>query len=154
VARRVADSRLPHISGFLLRWSVRLRQLRLRIGGLRPWKADVAAPAVSGYWPDNWIEEKLEVVLDARESSRQFRIVGRPVARMTVEVSANGTRLGRFDLAADRQEVVALQLPPGPRETVSFFFSDHLVDVNGRRISFLLEETNAFSEEDLGAPLS
>jgi glycosyltransferase involved in cell wall biosynthesis len=133
-----------------------LRSLRARLGVLRGLMPRVARAAngearVRGYWSDNWIEERLEVVLDARERDRELRIVGRPITGMTVEVSAHGARLGRFELAGDRQETVTVQLPPGPAETVSFSFSHSTVDTAGRPISFLLQETNLFREEDLAA---
>jgi glycosyltransferase involved in cell wall biosynthesis len=162
VARRMIVSRLkrrPRLFALLLRVRARLRTLRARLGSPRPRKLRVGAgPAirsarVTGYWPDNWVEERLDVVLDARGQSRSLQLVGRPVRAMTVEVSTNGTPLGRFELDEDRQETVTVQIPPGPREKVSFAFSDHMVDAAGRRISFLLQETNMFREEDLAAVL-
>jgi hypothetical protein len=34
---------------------------------------------------------------------------------------------------------------------LTFAFSNHVVDANGRPVSFLLNETNVFCEEDLYA---
>jgi hypothetical protein len=78
---------------------------------------------------------------------------GATVQATTVEVSTSGTPLGQFQLDEDRQEAVTVQLPPGPREKVSFAFSDHMVDAAGRRISLFPQETNMFREEDLAAVL-
>jgi len=107
-------------------------------------------PRVTGYWPDNWVGARLEVVVDARDQSRNFRLVGRPIAEMTVVVSTADTQLGQFELATQNgQETVTIQLPPGPPETVRLAFSDHIVDGAGRPISFLLQETDLFGEADL-----
>jgi glycosyltransferase involved in cell wall biosynthesis len=104
---------------------------------------------VSGFWPDNWVSEQLDVVVGRRDQTSELRMVGWPIAGMTLEVSANGNRLGRFELEGSREEAVVVQLPPGPPETVSFRFSDAVVDTAGRTVSFRLNETNMFGEEDL-----
>jgi glycosyltransferase involved in cell wall biosynthesis len=106
---------------------------------------------VSGFWPDNWVAEKLDVVVGPRENTSELRMVGWPIAGMTLEVSANGSRLGRFELEGSREEAVVVQLPPGPSETISFRFSDAVIDTAGRSVSFRLSETNIFGEEDLAA---
>jgi glycosyltransferase involved in cell wall biosynthesis len=162
LARRIVVRRLrrmPRVFALLLRVRASLWAVRAWLGVLGRRKQQPAAAArsastrVTGYWPDNWVEPRLDVVLDSRERSRSFRIVGRPVAAMTVEVSSNGTSLGRFELGERRQETVTIDLPPGPCEKVSFLFSDHMVDSSGRQLSFLLQETNVFREEDLAAVL-
>jgi glycosyltransferase involved in cell wall biosynthesis len=156
VAKRLIVRRLqgtPRLLAMLVRAKALLRSLRARRSPA-PKVAPAAANGrvrVRGYWSDNWVEERLEVVFDARDRDRQLRIVGRPIADMTVEVQANETRLGRFELVGDRQETLAVPLGPGPRETVAFSFSRSMVDSSGRPISFLLQETNLFSEEDLAA---
>jgi hypothetical protein len=151
---------MPSVYALVLRSKVRRRQRRLLGADPGSQAAQLEAgaakgsPNVTGYWGDNWIADRLEVVLPPRQLSRPLRIVGRPVSPMSLEVSANGTSLGRFELAADKRESVAVQLPPGPRERISFSFSDHVVDAHGRRIAFLLEGTDVFREEDLVAPPS
>jgi glycosyltransferase involved in cell wall biosynthesis len=138
-----------------LQWSPRLFSSVLNANarmqqGLRSILAPGASTRrVSGFWPDNWVADRLDVVVEPRERPRQLHIVGRPVTGMTVRVAANGTELGEFELEESRCESVNVQLPAGPRELVSFSFSDHAVDANGRRVSFLVQETNLFREEDL-----
>jgi glycosyltransferase involved in cell wall biosynthesis len=106
---------------------------------------------VSGFWPDNWVEERLDVALAPRQQTRELRLVGWPIAGMTVEVSVRGDRLGRFELDGSREEAIVVTVPPGPRETISYRFSDGVVDAAGRIVSFRLNETNLFGEEDLSA---
>jgi hypothetical protein len=106
---------------------------------------------VRGFWRDNWVGERLDVVVDARERERTLNLVGRPVTDMTLLVSANGTELARFDLSGGEEQDVVVELPPGPRERLTFTFSEHAVDAGGRTVAFLLEATDAFREEDLYA---
>jgi len=70
---------------------------------------------------------------------------------MTVRVSANGTQLAEFALRENECELMRVQLPAGPRELLSFSFSDYALDAHGRRVAFLVQETNLFREEDLHA---
>ena len=70
-------------------------------------------------------------------------------ASTSSSVSANGVQLGEFSLRQDAEESVTVELPAGPRELVTFDFSGHVVDLNGRSVSFLLQDTNVFREEDL-----
>ena len=102
-----------------------------------------------GFWRDNWVAHRLDVVVDRSDHARSLRIVGCPVADMTLRVSSNGKQLGRFQLRQAEQEAVTIEVPPGPREVITFAFSVHAVDVKGRPIAFLLNETNLFREEDL-----
>jgi glycosyltransferase involved in cell wall biosynthesis len=106
---------------------------------------------VSGFWPDNWVAEKLDVIVEPRQRACQLQLVGRPVAEMTVRVSANGTDLGVYELSESDFESVEVELPPGPQEVVTFAFSEHAVDARGRRVAFLVRRTNLFREDDLYA---
>jgi glycosyltransferase involved in cell wall biosynthesis len=134
----------PRVFSWLLRINARLR---LGMRGILA--SGVSTRSVSGFWPDNWVADRLDVVVDSRQQPRQLRIVGRPVTAMTVRVAANGAELGEFELEEARCESVTVQLPAGPRELVSFSFSQHAVHADGRRVSFLVRETNLFREEDL-----
>ena len=99
---------------------------------------------VNGYWPDNWVSDRLDVLIDRREHVRDLRIVGRPVAGMTLSVSAGAKQLGRSRITQRDHESVTVRLPAVPRELVTYAFSSHVVDEGGRRVAFLLEETNLF----------
>lgn len=157
-ARRRLVARLrraPRLFALLLRVRNRLRGLRARVGRrATPSLLPVGGNGrlrVSGYWPDNWVGHRLEVVIDARARSRTLRLVGQPVAPMTVEVFASDTPLAECTLVQNGRQTVDVQLPPGPKETVTFAFSEHVVDGAGRPLAFLLQETNLFREEDLHA---
>jgi hypothetical protein len=68
---------------------------------------------------------------------------------MTVRISSNGTQPAEFELKESECESIRVQLPAGPSELVRFSFSDHALDVEGRRIAFLVQETDLFREKDL-----
>lgn len=144
----------PRLLSFLVATKARVRGARGRNGTAQGQGRSGSRDArrrVRGYWPDNWVEPTLDVDVEARNRTRELRLVGRSIDAMNVEISANGTRLGRFDLEKGRREVITVSVPPGPRETVSFAFSHSLVDSTGRPVSFLLEGTNLFKEDDLAA---
>jgi glycosyltransferase involved in cell wall biosynthesis len=127
----------------------RLRALRARPpadNALEP-----SRPRVAGFWPDNWIAQRLEVVVDGRATKRRVRLVGRAVDRMSAEFRLNGTSLATFPLEQGRQSALEIDLGPGPAETLTVSFSRSLVDAAGRPVAFLLEETNLFEEDDLHA---
>ena len=145
-------SRTPRLLSFLVATKARIRAARERIRnahGQGSAGGRAARGRVRGYWPDNWVASTLDVDVGARDRTRELRLVGRSIDAMDVEVSANGACLGRFELEKGRCEVISVSVPPGPRETVSFAFSRSLVDSAGRSISFLLEGTNVFKEDDL-----
>jgi glycosyltransferase involved in cell wall biosynthesis len=154
-ARRQLVRRLqntPRLFARLLGIRARFLDARLRVG--RRGARSTIAPRkgrvrVTGFWPDNWVADRLDVLVDPRDNPRHLRIVGRPVAEMTVRVSANGTQLAAFELRESECEAVTVKLPAGPSELLSFSFSHHAVDGNGRRVAFLVQETNLFREEDL-----
>jgi hypothetical protein len=152
IKRRLARilRRSPRLFAILVRTRARLRSGRPRGSG----RASIARTGrlrVKGFWPDNWVERQLDVVVDARDETRQVKLIGAPVAAMTVQVSAHGRPLRQFVLAQNGRQTIDLELPPGPEETITFDFSDHVVDGAGRPVSFMLDETDLFSEDDLRA---
>jgi glycosyltransferase involved in cell wall biosynthesis len=138
--------RMPRLLTLVLRgraFVARLRRRNINIG--------TAAPArlrVTGFWPDNYLGERLEVVIDARDRPRELRISGHALLKTTLVVTADGKRLGQFELMQGERVSPRVELPRGPRKVVIFSFSDHSIDDEGRSVTFLLEETNAFREED------
>jgi hypothetical protein len=78
-------------------------------------------------------------------------MAGCPLVDSTLVVSVNGQHLRKFELKKDEPRSLTVQLPRGPRQVISFSFSDHVIDGKGRRVAFLLEETNVFTEEHLHA---
>jgi len=141
--------RMPRLLTLVLR--ARASLARRRRGSINVGAAIPARLRVTGFWPDNHVGERLEVVIDARDRPRELRISGRALLKTTLVVTATGRRLGQFELMQGEYVSPRVELPSGPRELVTFSFSDHLVDDIGRSVTLLLDETNAFREEDLYA---
>ena len=106
---------------------------------------------VRGFSTDNWVEPRLDVLVDARDTPREFWIAGVPVAGMRLEVAAGNRLIDSFVLEADAPFASTFSLPAGTATRISFAFSAGLPDSRGRTISFLLEGTNIFREEDLAS---
>jgi glycosyltransferase involved in cell wall biosynthesis/2-polyprenyl-3-methyl-5-hydroxy-6-metoxy-1,4-benzoquinol methylase len=128
--------------------------LRLQAGARPRRRAGVSSAAqkdvrVRGFWTDNWVGDRLDVLVDPSEHGRTLNLVGRPVSDMTLSVSSNGDELGRFELNESCEEDVCVDLPAGHGELITFTFSDHAVDAQGRPLAFLLQQTNIFREDDL-----
>jgi hypothetical protein len=105
--------------------------------------------AVRGLWLDNWASDRLDVIVEARTSPRTYRLVGIPVAAMTAGVSIGARTVASVALEAGREETIEITLEAGKWTTVSIAFSEHLTEPSGRRVSFLLQETDLFREGDL-----
>jgi hypothetical protein len=151
VRRRVAHrlQGTPRLFAAILRTQAAFQRARYRARHTtKGWRTEQSL-RVRGFWRDNWVADRLHVVIDPSDHARRLKMVGRPVADMSVCVSSNGDELARFDLRQNRQEDVVVELPAGPRELITFSFSEHGPDPQGRPIAFLLQETNMFREDDL-----
>jgi glycosyltransferase involved in cell wall biosynthesis len=129
----------------LLTLVLRVRALLARTG------ARDSRLRVTGFWPDNYLASRLEVVIEPRDRARELRITGMALVETALVVTSNGRQLGRFELRKGERVSPAVQVPRGAREIVTFSFSRHVVDEKGRAVAFLLEETNLFREEHLYA---
>jgi glycosyltransferase involved in cell wall biosynthesis len=156
-ARRELGWRLlqtPSLLALILRSRARGRALLARAAGreeLSPGMQKNAQLRVTGFRPNNCLADRLEVVMDSREQACDLRITGCALVDTMLVVSAAGKRLGRFELKKGERGSLIVQLPRGPREVISYTFSDHVIDDKGRPVAFLLEETNVFREEHLHA---
>jgi hypothetical protein len=67
---------------------------------------------------------------------------------LLAEVSLDGRRLRKYSLRAGVFETIDI----GPLDhpgSLTVRFSAHVIDQVGRRVSFLVQDTNLFSEHDL-----
>ena len=105
---------------------------------------------VTGYWADNWVDPRLDVVL-ARASARSLRLEGVPAADMTVDVAVDDEVVQKVALRGGKRATIECVGPYSGSETLSFVFSESVQDGAGRRVSFRVEATDLFTEEDLAA---
>jgi glycosyltransferase involved in cell wall biosynthesis len=107
-------------------------------------------PRVTGYWSDNWLDPTLEVVLRRGAGTHPLRIEGIPVTDMTATLSVAGRSPRSVELHGGSYETVELE-PGAPGDLVSIRFSERVEEGGRRVVSFLLQSTNLFTEEDLTA---
>jgi glycosyltransferase involved in cell wall biosynthesis len=107
---------------------------------------------VTGYWADNWVDPRLEVVL-TRSSAGPLRLEGVPATDMTVDVAVDDEVVQKVALRGGERTTIECVGPYSGSETVSFVFSESVQDGGGRQVSFRVEATDLFTEEDLAATL-
>ena len=105
---------------------------------------------ITGYWADNWVDPRLEVVL-ARGSATSFRLTGVPATDMSVDLAVDTEPVESIPLRGGKRTTIECVGPYAGSETLSFVFSDAVTDGSGRRVSFRVEATDLFTEEDLAA---
>ena len=106
-------------------------------------------PCVVGYWSDNWLDPRLEIILGPNAMHGPLRIEGIPVKDMAVTVTLRGRDVREVDLRGGAYEIVEIDLSRAPGDVISFSFSERFQDGERRVVSFLLQATNIFAEEDL-----
>jgi glycosyltransferase involved in cell wall biosynthesis len=152
--RRVAQARRP---GRLALFGRRGRDA----SDGRPPAADESAPTaaapaarrrVTGYWADNWVDPRLDVVL-AREPATSLRLEGVPATDMVVDLAVDDEVVQRIPLHGGKSTTIECVGPYSGRETLSFVFSQAVTDEAGRQVSFRVDATDLFSEQDLAATL-
>ncbi len=104
---------------------------------------------VRGFWSDNWLEPTCEVVLHLRTPGQVLHLGGTVPIDMTLTVQARKRVLGVYPLRANAYETVTFPVPPESDGPLVLKFSKYVVDPACRQISFLLQDTNLFAENDV-----
>ena len=119
------------------------RPTRSFVRGLRQRKR-----AVYGFWSDNWVGPKCIVRLAPDRSNRPPLLAGVSPVDNSLSISAGGEELGTYRCPANRRVEVSFPMPETPSKKLVLKFSEHVVGPDRRRLSFLLESTNLFDEQD------
>jgi glycosyltransferase involved in cell wall biosynthesis len=142
----------------------RLRHLssNLDLGSLRMWWVSrhgsppapelrplAGRPYVVGYWSDNWLDPTLEIVLGPNAVQGPLRLEGIPVGDMTLTVALDGHAVRQVELRKGIYEIIEIDSARASGDVISFSFSERIQDGERREISFLLQATNIFAEENL-----
>jgi glycosyltransferase involved in cell wall biosynthesis len=107
--------------------------------------------AVEGFWDDNWMAETCMVRLKEKPTGAHVQLTGIARDDMTLTINVNDNPIASFALQGQKLGQVKFRLEPGQDRNVVLKFSNHKVDAAGRKLSFLLQSTNLFSEQDLAA---
>jgi glycosyltransferase involved in cell wall biosynthesis len=129
----------------VVRWAGR----RLaRVGGLVvPRRAPVAG-TFSGFEPSNWLKPLCSGVLSKHLPGQPIHLEGIAPVDMTLSYDVPGQPPRTFALCGGVPTRIDLgEAPPEPQPYV-LRFSEHVVDPDQRVLSFLVQDTNLFSEHE------
>jgi hypothetical protein len=104
---------------------------------------------VTGLRPDNWLEPTCHVLLGGQACATACRLAGVAPVDTELTVRLDGAVLERYRLAGG-PAAVRLDLPARSKGELVLEFSGQVRGPEGDAVSFLVEETDLFSEADLG----
>jgi glycosyltransferase involved in cell wall biosynthesis len=134
--------------------------LRPRAGRLDPVLAPIAQKvhawryrargvgSLYGFWSDNWLGPTCQLYGRRQSSDRPYYLAGTAAIDMTLTVVVGDAIVAVRPLLAGRYD--RIELPPGAADAdrLVLRFSKHVIDGARRRISFRLQDTNLFAEQD------
>jgi glycosyltransferase involved in cell wall biosynthesis len=118
-----------------------------KLVGVLSFKIGWRKPA-SGFWPDRWLGPSCCVMLKQVPPGQTFYLIGKASATMVLRVKLQGRMLGKYQLQANTYQNISFQVEPGTNQRILLKFSRYIVDPAHRPLSFMLEQTNLFSEHD------
>jgi hypothetical protein len=129
------------------------RRVRKRLGRMLPSIGRMRSRLanVDGFWGDNWMGQTCMVRLKDSVAGDDVQLTGIPTESMELTVLMQKKHIGSFSLQGKKLEDVRFHVEPGEGRQVKLLFSRHFVDGAGRKLSFQLQGTNLFAEQDLAA---
>ena len=106
---------------------------------------------VEGVWSDNWMGATCAVRLKDNPVGEHIQLSGVATEPMELTVAVQDQPIAVFSLRGQTIEDIQFQVEPGHERELVLNFSRHMVDAAGRKLSFMLQGTNLFSEPDLAA---
>ena len=103
---------------------------------------------VSGFGPDNWLGPKVTVEPKRRVSGHILHIAGVAPVDLMMRISAGGEEVYCFPFKKQQYQKASFPAEAIGNQRLVFDFSAYIEDANNRRLSFLLKDTNIFSESD------
>ena len=122
--------------------------LRLKVDG--NWQRTISqARKADGFSLDNWMAPMCVLKLDKPYREGKLYLAGTTPIATSLKIQANDEAIGTFNLKPNSYETVEFDLTFDRPQHIKFIFSESFIDKHGRRLSFLLQDTNLFIEEDL-----
>jgi glycosyltransferase involved in cell wall biosynthesis len=103
---------------------------------------------VYGLWSDNWMEPKCTVSIDRGKLQQRPLFSGVSPVANELRISAGGETLGTYLCPANRRVDISFTLAANLPGKLVLEFANHFVDSEQRRLSFRLESTNLFDEQN------
>lgn len=104
--------------------------------------------SVIGYWPDNWLEENVTIAPKERPVGQILQIGGIAPHDVQMNVRCGDTELLLFQFTAHKYQLVKFSADLVGNNPIHIRFSKFTNDAANRHLSFLLQDTNIFSEQD------
>jgi hypothetical protein len=104
---------------------------------------------IDGVWSDNWIGPICRIHLKNLLFGEHIHLTGIPTLDMELTVAVNNKPIGVFPLRDQQLEEIRFPVKPGRQLDLLLYFSGYKVDTAGRKLSFMLQGSNLFSERDL-----
>jgi glycosyltransferase involved in cell wall biosynthesis len=103
--------------------------------------------SVCGLWSDNWMEPECTVRLAPDKMGGTQRLAGVSPVENSLSISAGDELLGVYPCPANRRVEISFIVPEAQSSRLILMFSNHVRDLDRRRLSFLLDSTDLFDEQ-------
>jgi|GEM_PF-313537 len=104
---------------------------------------------VVGFLSDNWLEPLVSIPAKPRAPGQILHIAGISAVDTVMSILARNNMIGSFLLNAGEYRKIMFPADIVGDEMLSITFTEYTIDHANRRIVFLLQDTNVFSERDL-----
>jgi glycosyltransferase involved in cell wall biosynthesis len=104
---------------------------------------------VAGFWHDSWFSPEVRIGPLAWPLGEPLYIGGVAPVDLEMHILAGSAVIGTFRFEAHRYKRVSFTADLLRDNALEIRSSAYMVDAANRRLSFLLQDTNAFSEQDL-----
>jgi hypothetical protein len=105
---------------------------------------------VRGLGADNWLGPRAQFVIREVAAGQTLHLGGIAGVDTTVHIEIDGRPVESRGLKAGKHQILTWPADDLRGRCLSLRFSEYVVDERGRKRSFLIEDTNLFSEDDVG----
>ncbi len=149
-----ADYSVSHVVSYCAKKAFfRLAGIFPKIRGVREFpplaRLNTSIVSIAGFWPDNWIEPTLMIPPKKRSSGTILYFGGTSPVDLKMSVCVREMPIHQFEFKAHQYQKVTFIADGINDERVDIRFSNFVKDAGNRHLSFLLQDTNVFSEQDL-----
>lgn len=103
---------------------------------------------VTGFLPDNWLEPEVFITPRQKSAGHYLHLGGIAPIDLTMLVYAGKEEVGQFNFSAHQYQRIQFSSDLISNKPILVRFSDFVIDDHNRRLAFLLQDTNIFSEQD------
>ena len=131
---------------------------RLALAGRKPKRAG-SVPATSvpvtqqrlpivGYLADNWLEPRLSIPPKERVAGQVLRIAGFAPVDVEMRVMVGDREIQKLELKARHYKKITFPADLVGNDRIEILFTAFMTDAANRRLSFRVQDTNLFTEQD------